>query len=73
MTLKLKKQHLGGHIHVDVFSGPDADHLALAGSLVFLPAECDEFCRAITSLGYSCVDVPPNQLYLGKIHRGGNR
>lgn len=34
MMMKLKDTLRGGHVHVDVFVGPDADHLAHTGTLV---------------------------------------
>jgi hypothetical protein len=39
MILKLRDRHMGGHVHVDVFIGPDADHLAKSGELVFKVSE----------------------------------
>lgn len=35
MILRLKAEPRGGHVHVDVFVGPDADNLAMSGRLVF--------------------------------------
>lgn len=37
----------GSHIHVDVFMGPDADHLALCGRLVVRESEAAELQRAV--------------------------
>lgn len=35
MNVKLHAETRGGHTHVDVFVGPDSDHLALSGRMVF--------------------------------------
>jgi len=35
MILKIRDELRGGHVHVDFFIGPDADHLAKSGTLVF--------------------------------------
>ena len=35
MIIKLRSERRGAHVHELVFVGPDADHLALAGVLVF--------------------------------------
>jgi hypothetical protein len=38
-TIKLRSAPTGSHVTVDLFAGPDADHLALCGRLVMLPEE----------------------------------
>lgn len=40
-------EHLGGHIHVAVWIGPDREHLALAGRLCCRSEEWDELRRAL--------------------------
>lgn len=40
----------GEHVHVDVFIGPDADHLALCGRLVVRESEADELQRAVDAV-----------------------
>jgi hypothetical protein len=35
MVIKLYSERRGAHVHQRVFTGPDADHLALSGTLVF--------------------------------------
>jgi hypothetical protein len=47
MTIKLRYRLLGHHVHVDVFAGEDADHLASCGSLVFLVGEWQLFSEAL--------------------------
>lgn len=37
----------GGHTHVDLFTGPDKDHVAKTGSPVFLNAEWKQFIDAL--------------------------
>lgn len=39
MTIKIKKQIRGAHEHLDVFVGPDSEHLALSGHLVLREGE----------------------------------
>lgn len=43
MIFKLRSALLGGHVHIDVFVGPDADHLAKTGTLVMRPDEAKSF------------------------------
>ena len=35
ITFKTKAEKKGGHVHVRFYSGPDEEHLALNGRLVF--------------------------------------
>jgi len=51
MTIKLRKQLLGGHVHIDVFVGKDKDHLARSGELVLRPEEVPEVESALMSPG----------------------
>jgi hypothetical protein len=39
LTVRLKPEARGAHVHVDVFVGPGGEHLALSGRLVFTEAE----------------------------------
>ncbi len=50
MILKLRDKLLGDHVHVDVFIGPDTEHLAKAGTLVFRVHEWRAF-GVMISLG----------------------
>ena len=43
MVFKLRKETHGHHTHVDVFVGPDEDHLALTGTLVMHAGEAASF------------------------------
>jgi hypothetical protein len=43
MKFKLRNEKRGGHVHIDVFVGPDEDHLALAGTLVMRAGEAAAF------------------------------
>jgi hypothetical protein len=43
MIIKVISETLGGHVHERVFVGPDRDHLALAGELVFGEEEAIRF------------------------------
>lgn len=43
MVFKLRTELLGAHVHIDVFVGPDADHLAKTGTLVMRPDEAKSF------------------------------
>jgi hypothetical protein len=43
VTIKVVSETLGGHVHQRVFVGPDRDHLALAGELVFSEQEARAF------------------------------
>lgn len=54
MTIKIKKEVLGGHAHLDVFVGPDADHLAKAGHLVLREGEAREFEYALNAPHKAC-------------------
>lgn len=48
MKFKLYREMQGSaHVRVRVFVGPDDDHLALAGALIFSPKEATEFCLAL--------------------------
>lgn len=50
LALKLRPQVLGGHVHIDVFVGTDADHLQNAGRLVVGPKQAHVF-GAVLALG----------------------
>lgn len=50
MIIKLRSELRGNHVHERVFVGPDADHLALAGKLVFHVGEWQSF-GAVLLLG----------------------
>ena len=39
MTFKTKAEKKGGHVYVKFYSGPDEEHLALNGKLVFTMEE----------------------------------
>jgi hypothetical protein len=54
MTIKIRKEVLGGHTHLDVFMGPDKDHVAKAGSLVLRNEEVKEFEGAVLSPHKTC-------------------
>ena len=47
MVFKLKSKRRGDHVHEQVFVGPDVDHLALVGTLVFRIGEWQEFGAAL--------------------------
>ncbi|MDP3937583.1 MAG: hypothetical protein Q8R92_05540 [Deltaproteobacteria bacterium] len=47
MIIKLRSERRGPHVHDRVFVGPDADHLALAGVLVFDIGQSQEFGAAL--------------------------
>lgn len=42
-VIKILSERKGEHVHERVFVGPDRDHLALAGTLVFGIGEWQEF------------------------------
>jgi hypothetical protein len=54
MTIKTRKQTQGGHEHLDVFVGPDKDHLALSGHLVLRPREALEIEYALNAPHKAC-------------------
>ena len=47
MIIKLRSERRGEHVHERVFVGPDEDHLALAGTLVFDVGQWQEFGAAL--------------------------
>ena len=47
MYLKIKSELLGAHVHERLFVGPDKEHLALAGTLVFDIGEWQLFGAAL--------------------------
>lgn len=47
MIIKLRSERRGAHVHERVFVGPDVDHLALAGVLVFDIGQWQTFGAAI--------------------------
>ena len=52
MTIKLKSEQKGDHIHERVYVGTDRDHLALAGELVFRVGEWQLFgCALLLGAG----------------------
>jgi len=54
MILKIRDRLLGAHVHVDVFIGPDADHLAKSGELVFTVRE---WCAFGALLAYGAAHI----------------
>jgi hypothetical protein len=46
-VVKLVSERHGEHVHDRVFIGPDVDHLALAGRLVFDVGQWQEFGAAL--------------------------
>jgi len=49
VTIKTKKEIRGAHEHLDVFVGPDKDHLALSGCLVLRHDEAKEVEYALST------------------------
>ncbi len=47
MVINVRGQILGNHVHARVFMGPDGDHLALSGQLVFTIGEWQLFGAAL--------------------------
>ena len=47
MIVKLRSERRGAHVHERVFVGPDTDHLALAGVLIFDVGEWQAFGAAL--------------------------
>jgi len=47
MIIKLRSERRGAHVHERVFVGPDSDHLALAGVLIFNVGEWQAFGAAL--------------------------
>ena len=47
MIIKLRSERRGAHVHERVFVGPDTDHLALAGVLIFDVGEWQAFGAAL--------------------------
>ena len=47
MYLVLKSDRRGDHIHERVFMGPDAEHLALTGTLIMDVGQWQEFGAAL--------------------------
>lgn len=60
MTFKLRYSRGGNHYHVRVFSGKDADHLALSGELVFEEPEFILFRGMLEHCDMSMVAEPFN-------------
>jgi hypothetical protein len=54
MTIKTKKEIRGAHEHLDVFVGPDKDHLALSGHLVLREKEAREVEYALNAPHKAC-------------------
>jgi len=54
MTIKIKKEVRGAHEHLDVFVGPDKDHLALSGHLVLRHNEASEIEYALNAPHKAC-------------------
>jgi len=49
ITARLQGEVRGDHQRVNVFAGPDAEHLALVGGLLMRPAEADELMARIVA------------------------
>lgn len=49
ITARLQGETQGTHQRVNVFAGPDPEHLALVGGLLMLPAEADELMARIVA------------------------
>ena len=47
MIIKLRSERRGAHVHERVFVGPDTDHLALAGVLIFDLGQWQAFGAAL--------------------------
>lgn len=59
MIIKFRDERRGNHVHSRVFIGPDEDHLALAGTLVFNIGEWQMFgaCLLSGAKRHSIVEV----------------
>jgi hypothetical protein len=51
LSIHVMPERAGGHTHVRVFAGPDADHRAMCGELVFTNEEWDLLAPALPDLG----------------------
>lgn len=49
--IKFREDTRGSHVHIDVFVGPDEEHLANAGRLVFREDEWSKLRDAVTAFG----------------------
>lgn len=47
MIIKLKYESREKHVHVRVFMGPETNHLAMCGTLMFNQAEFDVFKQCL--------------------------
>lgn len=58
--IRVRHQQLGGHTHLEVRSGPDADRpLALCGTLILDNADADRLLAALAPAGgIQLVHVP---------------
>lgn len=58
--IRIRYQELGGHTHLEVRSGPDADRdLALCGNLILDNADADRLLAALApAVGIHLVHVP---------------
>lgn len=58
--IRVRYRELGGHTHLEVRSGPDADRpLALCGNLILDNADADRLLRALApAVGIHLVRVP---------------
>lgn len=58
--IRIRYQELGGHTHLEVRSGPDADRdLALCGNLILDNADADRLLAALApAVGIHLVRVP---------------
>lgn len=54
MAIKIRKEVLGSHAHLDVFIGKDKDSLAKAGHLVVRDHEAQEVEHALTAPHAAC-------------------
>jgi hypothetical protein len=62
MVLKIRDALKGDHVHVDFFVGPDADHLVLAGTLVF---RIPEWAAVGVTLAFGSAHVGENVQVVG--------
>lgn len=57
MTIKLRVMTYGEHSEVRLFMGPDADHLALTGTMMFREVELFEFLNTMQGKGTGTVII----------------
>lgn len=56
LHVRMRYRVAGGHVNVRVFTGPDADHLALTGELNERVEEWIGFRRALATVDFVCDD-----------------